>query len=216
VGPRIWRFVNQIFPSNTYICAPDDSAGCLLVDPGTDPEGIDAALRELGLEPTRILCTHGHFDHAGSAAFFQKRYGAPCHLHEADLQTLRGSNFLTMAFRIPFTVEQPAIEGFEALTQEGWHVYPAPGHTPGSCIFQYGKALFTGDTLYAHGVGLSMLPGEDPALLRRTVLALWNELPAGAFIHPGHGESAPYVEVRKTNKPLLRFLGLEDPPTGKD
>jgi glyoxylase-like metal-dependent hydrolase (beta-lactamase superfamily II) len=216
VDDRVWRVVNQIHPSNSYICATGEPGACFLVDPGTDAEVIDLALGRLGLEPRHIFCTHGHFDHVGSASFFQEKYGASCHLHGADLKTMRGSNFLLMAFKVPFSMRLPKVdeaEGFTlALGDHDLRVIPAPGHTPGSCLFQYGHALFTGDTLYAHGVGLSRLPGGDPGKLKATLLALWDRLPDEALVFPGHGDCAPFANIRRDNLPLLAFLGLVDVP----
>lgn len=213
VGERIWRVVNQIYPSNTYICATGDLGGCFLVDPGTDPKAIDGALISLGLSPRQIICTHGHFDHVGSAAFFQEKYGASCYLHGADLKTLRGSNFLLMALKIPFTMRVPRIEEAEGLVvtlgEQELRVLTAPGHTPGSCILHYGQTLFTGDTLYSYGVGLSKLPGENPKLLKDTLLALWDQLPLEANVFPGHGDGAIFASIRSDNTPLRHFLGLQ-------
>ena len=33
VGERIWRIINQIHPSNSYICAAGTPGECFLVDP---------------------------------------------------------------------------------------------------------------------------------------------------------------------------------------
>ncbi len=214
VGERIWRIINQIHPSNSYICAAGTPGECFLVDPGTDTDAIDSALAGLGLKPRWIFCTHGHFDHAGSAAFFQEKYGASCRLHHADLKTLRGSNFLLMAFRVPFTMKLPQVEEAEGFgltfgTEELRILY-TPGHTPGSCIVKYGQALFTGDTLYAHGVGLSKLPGGDNEKLKATLLALWDSFPEGAVVYPGHGDCAPFARIRRENTQLLAFLGLTE------
>lgn len=212
VGPGIWRVVNRTFPSNTYVCATADAGGCFVVDPGTDPEGIDAVLVDLGLEPSHVFCTHGHFDHVGSAAFFQQKYGAPCYLHEADSTTLGRAKFLLMAFKIPFTMELPRVTpmgdapgsiGGRPLT-----VLHAPGHTPGSCLIRYEDGLFSGDTLFSHGVGLSKLPGGDRETLKATLLSLWDGIPDDALVCPGHGDCSPFLAVRTQNRPLLRFLGM--------
>ncbi len=177
---------------------------------------IDAALKGLNLEPRHIFCTHGHFDHAGSAAFFQEKYGATCHLHRADLKTLRGSNFLMMAFKIPLTMKQPRVDEAEGLAmilgEQELRVLATPGHTPGSCILHYGQALFTGDTLYSYGVGLSRLPGEDSEMLKATLLALWNQLPGTALVLPGHGDCATFESIRRNNVPLLDFLDILEAP----
>lgn len=219
VGERIWRVANLVHASNTYICATGEPEDCFLVDPGTDSELIDSTLAELGLKPSHIFCTHGHFDHVGSAAFFQGKYGAACYLHRGDQKTMRGSNFLMMAFRIPFTMTLPRTEGLEGfagnLGGQTLRAIDAPGHTPGSCVLHYGNALFTGDTLYYRGVGLSKLPGGDSEQLKATLLGLWHSLPADAQVFPGHGECGPLAKVKTDNKSLLQFLGLMEPREGE-
>jgi glyoxylase-like metal-dependent hydrolase (beta-lactamase superfamily II) len=212
VSEGIWVVSAGDFVSNSYICAADVPGGAILVDVGLDGEAIDDALTGLGLRPAQIFCTHGHFDHLGRAAMFQDKYGASVHLHRADEKTARFNNFLLMAMKMPARIVLPALE----LVEDGHRaelggqslVYRhSPGHTPGSCVIELGDNLFTGDTLYARGVGLSSLPGEKPGQLRKSISALWEEL--GRFtIHPGHGPSAAGASVKHDNAPLLAFLGL--------
>ena len=87
----------------------------------------------------------------------------------------------------------------------------APGHTPGSCLLEFGHALFSGDTIYCRGVGLSQLPGEQPETLKASILASWPLLGADRTIYPGHGRCASGDWVRANNQPLLQFLGLPIP-----
>jgi glyoxylase-like metal-dependent hydrolase (beta-lactamase superfamily II) len=211
-GP-VWRVTNGVFPSNCYIVPTGAEGRCVVVDPGLDGAAIEQATSALGLSPAAVLCTHGHFDHAGSAARFQQ-LGCPVYLHEPDLKTLRSSNFLLMAFKVPARIEVPPIEAVES---HGFRLsfdlldivfHPAPGHTPGSCVIQCGRSLFTGDTLYSRGVGLSRLPGEDPQRLRESILTLWERFPDDAMVHPGHGDSAALGWIKRNNAPLLRFLEM--------
>jgi glyoxylase-like metal-dependent hydrolase (beta-lactamase superfamily II) len=182
-----------------------------------DADAVDAALVERGLKPHMVFCTHGHFDHAGGAAHFQKKYGAPVFLHANDIKTLKAANFLLMAFKIPARIVLPdvtRVEGDSFSLEVGGvalRYHTAPGHTPGSCVIQYGERFFTGDTVYSHGVGLSRLTGEDPDALRQSILKLWPHFDGSATIHPGHGDSMLAATVRSGNIPLLRFLGLADP-----
>ena len=106
---RIWTVTNGIFPSNCYLCATDVPGECFIVDPGLDATPIEAALTQHGLAARAVLCTHGHFDHAGSAAHFQKVHGCPVYLHQRDIKTLRSSNFLLMAFKIPARMATPEV-----------------------------------------------------------------------------------------------------------
>jgi glyoxylase-like metal-dependent hydrolase (beta-lactamase superfamily II) len=222
-GGDVWRVTSGEFPSNAYICGlpADDGAAaaarCVIIDGGLDPQALDAQVIALGLTPTAMFCTHGHFDHAGSAAHFQKKYGCPVYLHNADRKLLKASNFLLMAFKLASRIEQPgeitAVTAGQQVDVAGHTLtfHGAPGHTPGSCLIELGSALFTGDTIYTRGVGLSHLPGEQPETLKQSILAAWPLLTEDRIVYPGHGRSASGAEVRTTNVALLDFLGMAQP-----
>lgn len=212
-GGNVWRVTSGEFSSNAYFCEAQVEGGGILIDAGLDGETIDAELREHGLRPHAVYCTHGHFDHTGSASHFQKKYGSAVFVPKADLKLMKASNFLLMAMKLKHKVVLP-----EATLVEPGHVadiagtplryLSAPGHTPGSCIIEFGNAWFTGDTLYARGVGLSHLPGEDHAVLKQTILGYWQDLTPERTIYPGHGNAADGESVRTGNAALLNFLGL--------
>lgn len=213
-GGTVWRTTAGEFSSNTYFFEAEGSnGGAVVVDPGLDAAAIEADILTCGLKPTSVFCTHGHFDHTGSAAYFQRKYGTPVHIHLRDKKALATSNFLLMLLKIPRKVEQPDVtwvqDGFaRAFGASELRYLPAPGHTPGSCIIEFGGAWFTGDTIYARGVGLSDLPGEDFELLKSSILSLWDRLAHVALVCPGHGEVATGSNIRIGNTSLLRFLGL--------
>lgn len=210
VADGVWSVTAGDFPANSYICRADTSGEAILIDVGLDPLPIDAALQSLDLRPAHVFCTHGHFDHLGSANHFQERYDARVHLHAADLKTARTNNFLLMAMKMTARVVLPELtlvdDGAEfAFGDKRLRYRSTPGHTPGSCVIEWGSNLFTGDTLYARGVGLSKLPGEQPDRLRASIRALWSDLD-NFTIHPGHGRSAPGAIVKRDNAPLRAFL----------
>jgi hydroxyacylglutathione hydrolase len=208
VGEGVWRVTGGAFSSNADICADGAPGEAFLIDPGLDPERIDRAARDLGLKPTRVFCTHGHFDHIGGANWFQQAYGAQVFLHQADLKTMKTGNFLLMVLKIEQRITLPDVTLIDPASPPPMAVtyMPVPGHTPGSCFVRYGGHLFTGDSLYARGVGLSDLPGENHGLLRKSLLGLWDQIPGDRLVHPGHGPSATFETIRTTNRRLLDFL----------
>jgi glyoxylase-like metal-dependent hydrolase (beta-lactamase superfamily II) len=216
VGEGVWRVTAGAFPSNAYICATGVAGEAFIVDPGLDPQAIDRAARELGLTPRQVFCTHGHFDHIGGASWFQQAYGAEVFLHTADLKTMKTGNFLLMVLKIDQRIALPEVTWVDPSTAgatiggKALAYLPVPGHTPGSCFIRHGEHLFTGDSLYARGVGLSDLPGENHGLLRQSLLGLWDVLPGDCLVHPGHGPSARFADIRSGNRALLDFLDAAD------
>lgn len=212
-GGKVWRVTSGDFSSNAYFCEDQVEGGGILIDAGLDGMTIDAELCEKGLRPNTVFCTHGHFDHTGSASHFQQKYDCKVFIPKADEKLMRASNFMLMAMKMKNRVVLPdatLVEGGFIMDIKGnaLRYLPAPGHTPGSCIIEFGNAWFTGDTLYAHGVGLSDLPGEDHSLLKQTILRYWNDLTPEKTIFPGHGNATDGLSLRTGNKELLKFLQL--------
>lgn len=203
--------MNEVLSANSYICATGEGDDCFLVDPGSDAVRIEQVLVRERLTPRHIFLTHGHFDHSGSASHFQQMYGINVRMHAADLKILKASNFLTMAFKIPFKMQIPSVDACDALrlTIGGrmLRFVPTPGHTPGSCVIQWGDVVFTGDTLYSDGIGLSRLPGEDAVQLRASLHGLWETMLPESTVYPGHGRPALFSHIREHNVALLAFLG---------
>lgn len=209
---NVWRIVSGVFSSNSYFCEIGGSGDGFLIDPGLDGAAIDEILVSRNLTPSVIFCTHGHFDHTGSALFFQEKYGCQVFLNRYDKKTTKSSNFLLMLLKIKikitnadFTLVDSGFEyNFDGICLR---FRSAPGHTPGSCILEFGNVWFTGDTIYAKGVGLSGLPGEDKEMLRCSILQLWDEMREhDRLICPGHGVSSDGLKISHSNTQLLDFL----------
>lgn len=204
---------NRGFHSNTYLLKIDEGNDCVVVDPGLDREAIEHSLSACGWQPKAVLCTHGHFDHVGSAAYFQTTYDCPVFMHKADIRILKASNFLLTVFKIPTKIEMPDVTYVEdqfsiSLGGKPLTYHSAPGHTPGSCVIEFDDAWFTGDTIYSRGLGLSALPGEDAELLKQSIRGFWDRLTIDRIIYPGHGNAADGASIRSENHALLKFLGL--------
>ena len=132
-------FVGHIAAS-THIIDTDD--GIILIDPGM-PNALYLVLeniRSLGLDPYRIkyiICTHGHYDHLGSAKALAELTGATTFLGAEDREYANGSVDLTWARELGFVY----YENFEpdVLLKDGDKIIlgnteilfrEAAGHTP--------------------------------------------------------------------------------------
>ena len=208
------RITNRELSSNTYLCPIDDSDACLLIDPGLDREAIEAALDEHGLTPSAILCTHGHFDHLGSAEHFRRRYAIPVHLHAADSKVARASNFRMLALKLESRIVVPDVFAhFDDGVRGGGNgveIVHVPGHTPGSVVLLWEGNAFTGDTMYRDDVWRMSWPEEDGTRLIASLRRLWELLPDETMIYPGHGGAATFGAIKHGNAPLRRMLGLEE------
>lgn len=208
------RVVHAPVASNTYVCPTSVEGECVVVDPGLDGGAVERELAARELRPAAIVCTHGHFDHIGSASELQARYGAPVYLHSADRRVARSANFLLMACKIDRRIVVPTdvIEAHDgmrvALGSHDLTFHHSPGHTPGSCMLEFRGALFSGDTIYRDGVGLVDFPGEDKSVLRESILRYWDAFDDELMLHPGHGGSGRLGDVKRRNRALREFAGL--------
>ena len=211
----VLRCKNKSFRSNSYICCSSQAPECVLIDPGMDGEGIEAVLHSYQLEPKAIFCTHGHFDHLGSADFFQTKYHIPLYLHSGDVRIARSSNLFLGRTEIRITVptiDFPIEDGFRiAVGEDPLSFTGAPGHTPGSCLLRIRNAVFSGDTIYRNAIGHSESPAENKQQLRDSILRVWNEIPDDCWIYPGHGETGLFGEIKRDNMALREFLSLPAP-----
>lgn len=65
---------------------------------------------------------------------------------------------------------------------DGIKAIPAPGHTPGHTLLQYGDVLFTGDLFRMRGTLPQLMPKRltwDEKLQARSICELQNPLPCG-------------------------------------
>ena len=69
--------------TNTFLIITNAKHG-VLIDAAAEVQEYDKILREKGAVLTHILCTHGHYDHVGSAGVLSREWGAKVWCEPAD------------------------------------------------------------------------------------------------------------------------------------
>lgn len=189
---------------NCYLLACPQSREALVIDPGDEGERILAAARANDWRITKIVNTHGHFDHIGANRALVAATGAPLLLHAADLPLLERAESHARVYGLA-TESSPVPDQF---LQEGdeiecgtlrCRVIHLPGHSPGGIALHCGGHLFVGDVLFAGSVGRTDLPGGDHRLLVEGIRGkLWS-LPGGTLVHPGHGPDTTIAREMRSN-----------------
>lgn len=203
---------NRGFHSNTYLLKTGQDNACVVVDPGLDRVALEQDLAVCSWQPIAVLCTHGHFDHVGSAAWVQSSYQVPVYLSAADLKLAKLSNFMLTAFKLNRRIDLPdfqLIADHDAPVECGdrsFLFHALPGHTPGSTGIEVDDLFFSGDSLYARKTALSRLPGEDHAMLRISLAQLFTWIGGSVRVLPGHGGTATIDEIRGGNEELRAFM----------
>jgi glyoxylase-like metal-dependent hydrolase (beta-lactamase superfamily II) len=194
------RFSVGPLETNCYAVWDPSTADACLIDPGGDSERIRGFLEDNGLDLKFIINTHGHGDHIAANSDFR----VPIYIHEMDRDFLLDpSKNLSEAFLFPFVspgASRVLKDGDKinlgTLTMEVMHT---PGHTPGSISIALDDVVFTGDTLFAGGIGRTDFEygSEDDIFksIRQKLLPLADDI----VIYPGHGPESTIGEERENN-----------------
>ncbi len=195
---------------NVYLVAGNPP---LLVDlREDDAEKVLESAGRLGKHPSLLVLTHCHYDHSGGA-YIAKARGLKVLIGKGDEEVLiKGDDSRSCAVLFgksltPVNPDRILLDGdvIESYPYK-FTVFITPGHTPGSlCLYEPEKGfLFTGDTIFADGVGRTDLPGGSLAELYKSLKRL-SKLDVKALF-PGHGQ--PVVEgAKEVILEALEFLG---------
>ena len=197
------------FGTNCYLVWPDSGAEALLVDCAGDAAAILAEAERQQLRIRVVVLTHGHIDHVDGLADLQRATSARVLVHQLDADQLTDPMISGAAL---FGLSQDRVTPDTLLGEGEWvrlegadlslQVLHTPGHTPGSICLLGEGVLFSGDTLFAGGIGRMDLPGGDEAAMTASLARLM-ELPDDLEVYPGHGPATTLGYERRHN-PWLR------------
>ena len=176
------------------------------VDPGGDLPRLKDAARQSGATIEKILLTHGHIDHCGSAGIFAEELGVPIEgPHEDDLFWIAQLEQDGARYGItgkPFAPDRWLVDGDQvSVGKLTFDVRHCPGHTPGHVVFHHpdSKLALVGDVLFKGSVGRSDFPrGDQQQLIQSITTRLWPMGDDTSFV-PGHGPMSTFGHERATN-----------------
>ncbi|MBN1405656.1 MAG: MBL fold metallo-hydrolase [Candidatus Omnitrophica bacterium] len=199
------RIIVGELETNCYLLADENSKKCAVIDPGGDFYKIRKHIDRKGFAPVFIINTHGHADHILS----DDEFNLPIYIHEDDAGFLTDPQRNLSGLYGGLTVRRKP----DMLLKDGdtielsslmIKVIHTPGHTPGGICLLCEDILFSGDTLFAAGVGRTDLPGGDEAKLIHSIEKKLYLLDENIKVFPGHGGYTTIGREKRSDvSPLL-------------
>lgn len=195
--------------ANAYIIE-NDNHDAVIIDPGGEAERLITFVQSKQIHPIAILLTHAHFDHIGAVDAVRKQWNIPVYVHENEQDWLQDTNKNGSAhFPLGKITAKPAdhiIEGEGSLEigPFSFDVFETPGHSPGSVTFynQPDSVIFSGDVLFASGIGRTDLYGGNQAQLLKSIEEKLLVLPDETTVASGHGPETT-IGREKGSNPFL-------------
>ena len=192
------------YASNCYMLVSDGQGA--VIDPSVP---ISAFRLPDNVRVTKVLLTHGHFDHILAIDSYVKD-GAEVFVSEYDAYMLKDAMANASAVfgldPIVSVATPNVLKDGDIIEHGSAHikVMATPGHTEGSVCYISDNVMFSGDTLFAEGIGRCDLIGGDYYTMQVTLSKI-AKLDVDYKVYPGHGELTTLNKEIKYNYELSRF-----------
>lgn len=200
---QIQAFNVGVLSTNCYVVNCPETKETIIIDPGFDAsheaKQITRYVDENTLKVKFIVNTHGHSDHIRGDIILQRKYDVPICIHEYDVHCLisLGENISPANVLL----EDKELLKFGEIRLKVMHT---PGHSPGGISLVGENLVFTGDTLFARGIGRTDFSGGSERDMKLSLEKLLR-LPGNYVVYPGHGGFSTIGEEKRLN-PFLRWL----------
>ncbi|MFN2340795.1 MAG: MBL fold metallo-hydrolase [Halanaerobium sp.] len=194
----------------SYLISKNNKA--LIIDPGAEGEKLYNHLKNNNLELKYIINTHGHFDHIAANNFLKNKTDAKIMAHpEADFKFKDSKLNLSKMFmnqNINSAALDKALTDQEEIIFEGikLKVIYTPGHSQDgiSIYLAEEKIVFSGDCIFANGVGRTDLEDSEFKQLKNSIENKLLQLPADCTFYPGHGPKSTLGNFKKRVWPSFK------------
>ena len=188
----------------TYVVYERVGGACAIIDSVLDYDAksgrtshasadqVVSFVRENKLHVKWILETHAHADHLTAAPYLKEKLGGQIGIgaHITSVQQVFQKVFhLESEFKTDGSQFDVLLKPGQAIALDdlAGDIIDVPGHTPACVAYQFGDAVFVGDTLFMPDVGTARcdFPGGDAKTLYASVQKLLS-LPAGTRLFMCH------------------------------
>ena len=196
--------------SKSYIISKNDSA--IIIDPGADGDKLYNYLQKNKLELKYIINTHGHFDHIAANQFLKDKTDAEILAHPKTDLKFKDPKFNLSQIFMQQKIKSPALDkilndgeiiDFENLKLK---IIYTPGHSEDgiSIYLEEEKILFSGDCIFATGVGRTDLSDSNFKQLINSVEEKLFSLPEDIIFYPGHGSKSTISFFKNKVWPVVK------------
>jgi len=203
------RCFESYMTSNCYVVVPQNNSSiCYIIDLPPDYQKAMDYISEQNLTIGGVLLTHGHFDHTlGINTFDGKVY---INLKDEFLARNPQEQLKSFLLDEDSTLEAYSGKLYDIFDHEidGLTIYNNPGHTKGSTSFYFEAigSVFTGDFIFADGIGRTDLYSGSPSEMKESVNKVFMSLDEELNILPGHGKSDSVKNILKYNRYLWELI----------
>jgi hydroxyacylglutathione hydrolase len=210
-GAVIRRITVGELDTNCWIIFDPNSRDAMIVDPGDEAQRILDASTDLHVRS--VVLTHAHWDHVLGVDHLSDATGLVPLLHPADSPVwpheqhylashghfdagTATDDLLACGCSLNPNPSRPLWDGTTNMVMDRQTirvgqlevtVLATPGHTPGSISLTVGNHVFTGDTLFPGGPGLTGWPLSDFPTIVNSIATQLFTLRDQTIVHPGHG-----------------------------
>jgi glyoxylase-like metal-dependent hydrolase (beta-lactamase superfamily II) len=195
--------------ANCFIVGCEETREGAVIDPGAEAGRIMDVVKAAELKITRIINTHGHFDHVGANREIKAITEAELIIHPLDAPMLAQLDQMAGAFGMSVENSPPP----DRTVEEGDRiqvgnltlaVLHTPGHTPGGISLHIDGHVFVGDTLFQGSIGRTDFPGGDYDTIIRSIREKLFPLGDQVMVYTGHGPETAIGQEKQFN-PFARL-----------